>query len=195
MVAATLAYAPAMQEPAAASPSSAAASFAGLLAALTAPPQKPPPASDQDDFADDIVTLSYEQALRTHARYRHPQPDDETYKEMNQAVPDPEPEGPIKSLLGERRKSSSITIRLSQAESAQLHARAAEAGLTVSAYLRSCTLEVEALRAQVKEVLAQLRPSASANQEAASGKTPSSTATWRSRFFPRWTTHRRTSRA
>jgi predicted DNA binding CopG/RHH family protein len=54
-------------------------------------------------------------------------------------------------------KSASITIRLSKAECAQLRARAAEAGLTISAYLRSCTLEAESLRAQVKDTLAQLR--------------------------------------
>jgi predicted DNA binding CopG/RHH family protein len=54
-------------------------------------------------------------------------------------------------------KSASITIRMSKAECEQLHQRAAEAGLTVSAYLRSCTFEAEALRAQVKETLAELR--------------------------------------
>lgn len=54
-------------------------------------------------------------------------------------------------------KCASITIRVSKAECAQLRQRAAEAGLTVSAYLRSCTLEAEALRTQVKETLAQLR--------------------------------------
>jgi hypothetical protein len=54
-------------------------------------------------------------------------------------------------------KSASITIRLSQTECAQLHQRAAEAGLTISAYLRSCTFEAESLRAQVKEALAELR--------------------------------------
>ncbi len=58
-------------------------------------------------------------------------------------------------------KSASITIRLSKAECAQLRKRAAEAGLTVSAYLRSCTFEAETLRAQVKEALAQLRPATS----------------------------------
>jgi hypothetical protein len=42
-------------------------------------------------------------------------------------------------------------------ECAQLHRRAAEAGLSVSAYLRSCTFEVESLRAMVKDTLAQLR--------------------------------------
>jgi predicted DNA binding CopG/RHH family protein len=54
-------------------------------------------------------------------------------------------------------KSASITIRLSQPECAQLRKRAAEAGLTVSAYLRSCTFEAESLRALVKDTLAQLR--------------------------------------
>ena len=54
-------------------------------------------------------------------------------------------------------KDASITIRMSKAECAQLHRRAAEAGLTVSAYLRSCTFEAESLRAMVKDTLAQLR--------------------------------------
>jgi len=54
-------------------------------------------------------------------------------------------------------KSASITIRLSKTECAQLRKRAAEAGLTMSAYLRSCTFEAESLRALVKETLAKLR--------------------------------------
>ena len=58
-------------------------------------------------------------------------------------------------------KCASITIRLSTAESAQLRNRAAEAGLTVSAYLRSCTFEAESLRALVKDTLAQLRSDSS----------------------------------
>ena len=57
-------------------------------------------------------------------------------------------------------KCASITIRVSKAECAQLRARASEAGLTISAYLRSCTLEAESLRAQVKDALAQLRSDA-----------------------------------
>ncbi len=47
-------------------------------------------------------------------------------------------------------KNASITIRMSKEECTQLHRRAAEAGLTVSAYLRSCTFEAESLRALVK---------------------------------------------
>jgi hypothetical protein len=57
-------------------------------------------------------------------------------------------------------RSASVTIRLSRAECARLHQRAAEAGLTVSAYLRSCAVEAEALRAQVKQALAELKTAA-----------------------------------
>lgn len=63
----------------------------------------------------------------------------------------------VSGVADATRKSSSIHIRLSAPESAQLKQRAAEAGLTVSAYLRSCVLEAETLRAQVKQALAQLR--------------------------------------
>jgi predicted DNA binding CopG/RHH family protein len=61
------------------------------------------------------------------------------------------------ATLEENRKRASITVRMSRSELTQLQQRAAEAGLTISAYLRSCTFEAEALRAQVKEALAQLR--------------------------------------
>jgi hypothetical protein len=64
-------------------------------------------------------------------------------------------------------KCASITIRVSKAEYAQLRQRAAEAGLTISAYLRSCTLEAESLRAQVKDTLAQLRSEAPKEFQAA----------------------------
>jgi hypothetical protein len=67
----------------------------------------------------------------------------------------------VAAALDRNVKCSSITIRLSKAECDQLRERAAEAGLTVSAYLRSCTLEVESLRAQVKEALAELRSAGS----------------------------------
>lgn len=59
--------------------------------------------------------------------------------------------------LEQSRKRASVTIRMSEAECAQLQQRAAEAGLTVSAYLRSCAFEVDSLRAQVKATLAELR--------------------------------------
>jgi hypothetical protein len=70
--------------------------------------------------------------------------------------------GPDRNL-----KCASVTIRLSNAECAQLRKRAAEAGLTVSAYLRSCTFEAESLRALVKDTLAQLRSDPSNGNQAA----------------------------
>jgi len=59
-------------------PSANASTFAGLLAALTAPRsdsampplRKSPSAWDDDGLADDVATLSYENALRARARYR-----------------------------------------------------------------------------------------------------------------------------
>src|SRR5215469_3133743 len=135
-------------------------SFAGILASVAGPKNGETPWND-DQLAEDVATISYERALRAHARVR---PGDS----VGEAVPGlatPVASGPpadrdsgshLRSL-----KKSSITIRLSETECAQLRTRAAEAGLTVSAYLRSCTLEVESLRAQVKDALVQLRNSTS----------------------------------
>jgi hypothetical protein len=183
----------AMQQPTASSPSPTSPSFAGLLAALAAPAQTTgdfsgkPSSSEKrtastwndDDLADDVATLSYESALKAHARYR---PTDQSltqlldpvpfcFEEASSALPaaipqpalrraaNPEPEpsrlhaAPVERNL----KDASITIRMSKEECAQLHRRAAEAGLTVSAYLRSCTFEAESLRTMVKDTMAQLR--------------------------------------
>src|ERR1700689_1775211 len=63
----------AMQQQPQPSPTTGASSFAGLLAALTAPAsaaQDRRPFGDDDGLEDDVATLSYERALRTHARYR-----------------------------------------------------------------------------------------------------------------------------
>ncbi len=78
-------------------------------------------------------------------------------------------------------KCASITMRLSSAESVQLRQRAVEAGVTVSAYLRSCTVEAESLRAQVKDALARLRSEASKDVQTAS---PSAGSSWLGRL--RW---------
>jgi hypothetical protein len=52
------------------------------------------------------------------------------------------------------QRAASLSIRVSAKEQALIKARAAEAGLTVSAYLRQCALEVELLRAQLQQALA-----------------------------------------
>jgi hypothetical protein len=173
-----------MQAPAAAPPSPTTRSFAGLLADYAAPEKKFPPARDLDGLADDIATLSYEHALRTHARYHaavvlaapelHQQPSLFT----SQAPPEPGPE-PAANV----RKCASITVRLTSEENDRLRGRAAEAGISISAYLRACAFEVESLRAEVKQTISQLR-----RTETQSAPAPvtlwSRIAPWRNRQKP-----------
>ncbi len=195
----------AMQQTTATAPSPTSQSFAGLLAALTAPEQGPGAGGDSsfhavkrastawidDGLEDDIATLSYERALKTHARYRinehsmaqgpdslpagleQPLAADSESDTMPATRPSAEQKRPerldpltnqspeenrFRSTPCERSlKSASITIRMSKVECAQLHRRAADAGLSVSAYLRSCTFEAESLRAMVKDTLSELR--------------------------------------
>ncbi|MFZ0392465.1 MAG: hypothetical protein WAL73_01385, partial [Terracidiphilus sp.] len=70
-----------------AAPPQASRSFAGLLEEYASPKKKFPPARDPghdrlplgeslDGFEDDVATLSYEHALKAHARYRR-EPDPE----------------------------------------------------------------------------------------------------------------------
>jgi hypothetical protein len=149
-------------------------SFAGFLSALTSPaPASRNAGWNEDALADDVATLSYESALKTHSRYRPaseplPQPSSAFVPEsvspasgnsFSTAARESQP----RAILTSDLKSASITIRMSEAECAQLRQRAAEAGMTISAYLRSCTFEAEALRGQVKEALAQLRAAAPAD--------------------------------
>lgn len=124
-------------------------SFAEMLASLSTPPKFEAPWND-DALADDVATISYNRALQGPGRLE---------AEPEKLIPDAGaiPEKPQAAATPKPLKTASITIRLSAPECAQLRQRAAEAGLTISAYLRSCTLEVESLRAQVKEALAQLK--------------------------------------
>ncbi len=215
----------AMQQSAVPAPSSNSPSFAGLLAALAAPNQQRDPTWNDDGLADDYATLSYERALRTHARYRSAE---DLASTSDASVTQPPNRGPIRNrevfpaasaasaatrpaasptadlpqennaglpiTLDRNLKSASITIRLSEAESAQLRKRATEAGLTVSAYLRSCTFEAESLRALVKDTLAQLRSEPSRAGGSATSRTAAKAAagpirrSWRqlwARFWPR----------
>jgi hypothetical protein len=113
-------------------------------------------------LAADVATLSYEKALRTHARYHAVDPIEDSAHDGPNASADPavtQPQAPPSGDIaaGKVLKEASITIRLSREEDAQLRRRAAEAGLTVSAYIRSCTFEAESLRALVKDTLTQFR--------------------------------------
>ncbi len=163
-----------MQQPAQRLSSPASANFAGLLAAVASPqPEEGSLAETSSDLGDDVLTLSYERALRAHARYQPADKNDRPLTREAQTCVDIArsevvlPGAPCVGRLNAQvsevlrndcdLRSSSVTVRLSKAESARLHRHAAEAGVTVSAYLRSCTFEAEALRAEVKAALAELR--------------------------------------
>ncbi len=150
------------QDQAALDPAASSATFARLLASLTAPKQSSWPTSgglptNLDGLEDDVATLSYERALQAHARYKPAIADP-----VSEIEPPPcaISEGVAPAPQSQPKpggKRASVTVRMSEGECAQLQQRAAEAGMTVSAYLRSCTFEAESLRAQVKQALAELR--------------------------------------
>jgi predicted DNA binding CopG/RHH family protein len=216
-----------MQQPAAPAPSPNSASFAGLLASLTAPAHKQAAVWSDEDLADDFATISYESALRAHGRPRVTEPADHApvqtatsaarIRDASQGVVSPAPQEEIppqalatfaagsgttqheSNALDRNLKCFSITIRLSKTECEQLRKRAAEAGLTVSAYLRSCTFEAEALRAQVKETLAELRSAGPRGEQSSS---PQPKRSWSQswprgimRIFPPWHASQRSAPA
>lgn len=184
-----------MQRPSASVSSPSSTSFAGVLSALATAGERTNSSGERqlatewkashgwsdDGLEEDVATLSYERALRAHARYRYSdqpslQNDDSgaaSVEESRKPVAAPQAscaraplakperapaEDQLRGTPFERNlKSASITIRLSKVECAQLHKRAAEAGLSVSAYLRSCTFEAESLRAMVKDTMAEFR--------------------------------------
>jgi hypothetical protein len=193
--------------------SSAPSSFRSLLASL-AGPKGSEAAFDDSDLAPDVASLSYESALRAHARYRIPDPIPSSTgqgvrsvsvlsspaADFSPALPQTAANDPLHrpsptpcqgSPAWDRiLKTSSVTIRLSAEESAQLRRRAAEAGLTLSAYLRSCTFEVESLRAQVKQALAELRSTPDAPEMPAKARRGKSLFAWLGRILLRWPAHR-----
>jgi len=161
------------------------ASFAGLLASL-ATPQRRAQAGDgawnDDALGNDVVTLSYEQALRNHGRYRQAERGSRATPVAAYAKPagkltvfeaDSAPCGDERVNLAEQvqteqagareLRTACVSIWMSKAERAQLRRRAGEAGLTLSAYLRLCALEADALREQVKQALAELKTAAAAD--------------------------------
>ncbi len=80
---------------------------------------------------------------------------------------DAEPVPVVRSRTRARRKCVTISVRLNEAEARMLRGRASESELSVSDYLRSCVLEADQLRMQVKQVLAEMRTRA---QETAAQK-------------------------
>lgn len=195
------------------SPKPRPGSFASVLAGLAAKRKADEGPSDEFNPAEDVVTLTYEQALRGHGRYREGAPGVEGAEARTSIANDTdarraaEPERPLVSedLMGREkaakpldktedlrataRKAASVTVRLSEAECAQVHARALEANMTMSAYVRSCVFEAESLRAQVKQALAEMRAEERPSRDVPRGpreREISSAGGWKGRLFPRW---------
>jgi len=189
-------------EAAKALPGTAASGFAKLFASLAGSKGRDMNA-DVDSWIDgalapDVATICYEQALRAHARYRPADPPPPPI-DIDPEVPKPPQPVRITEWVPENtstsaaanRKLSSVTIRLSHKECEQLRERAAAANLTVSAYLRSCIFEVEALRAQVKEALLQIHPlDGDPRQERPAFRTQPASKDWRTRLFAHWSRNR-----
>jgi hypothetical protein len=55
------------------------------------------------------------------------------------------------------QKRSTVSVRLTEVEFLRLKERAGESGISVSAYMRSCILDADQLRSQVKHALAEMR--------------------------------------
>jgi hypothetical protein len=80
------------------------------------------------------------------------------------------------SQLDQRR--TIVSVRLTEGEFACLRDRAEESGISVSAYMRSCVVDAEQLRAQVKHALAEMR---SLSAPPATGQIPALTVSGRGR--------------
>ena len=167
-----------------------ASSFASLLESFKGPAKKTNQLWDDSLLSDDVATISYEHALRSHRRVPPVAPLRESESQSAAALATAQTcaVAPVK-----KRKSASITIRLTESEGAQLHERAAAAQLSVSAYLRSCIFEAESLRAQVKEALSQIRSTTAEENKVCENKSPKPASVWRSRFLPRWSRDRVTA--
>jgi hypothetical protein len=161
-----------------------ASSFASLLESFTSLAKNNNETWNDTALLDDVATISYEQALRSHRRVPSVDALPEVRPQPRSAQVTPTA---LSAAKDRKRKTASITIRLTESEEAQLHERAAAAQLSVSAYLRSCILEAEALRTQVKDTLAQMRSAASVTNMPSTTDKPSPSrfniwAKWRPRL-------------
>jgi hypothetical protein len=68
-------------------------------------------------------------------------------RQLNQLAPFDQP----------AQRRSTVSLRLTDNELLQLKDRACESGISVSAYMRSCIVDADQLRAQVKQALAEMR--------------------------------------
>ena len=92
----------------------------------------------------------------------------------------------VKAQPVELSRQVAISIRLAPSERALIKTRAAEAGITASAYIRQCALEVEQLREQVRQAVAAMDRGATPAAQVATSAPPNGFFAWMARkFLPR----------
>jgi hypothetical protein len=160
-----------------------AGSFADFLASFTGGSDKSDDDWDLSGLAEDVATINYEQALRSH-RAAHAA-EFATERLRDKPLAGAAIRGALQHAAGSKKKSktSSITLRLTEEEHGQLHERAAAAKLSTSAYIRSCIFEAESLRTQVREALAQMQ---AASPSATASPPDEKPSRWHQRFFAHW---------
>ncbi len=155
----------------------AAASFASFLAGLAEIEEQDPVTEsadrwDCDELAEDVATIGGAE-WRPEVLVAAPEVPVGKRPNFSPAASD-------KKI----RKSASVTLRMTQEEYVQLQQRATAAGLTISAYVRSCVFEAEALRAQVKQALAHF--SVAAESTGKREERQPAPQNLRSRLFGHW---------
>lgn len=91
-------------------------------------------------------------------RPRKPTPELADFRSMLTQTVSPSETSLVRSRTGEPERQVSMSLRLAASEQALIKLRAVEAGLSASAYLRQCALEVEHLRAQMQILLEISQP-------------------------------------
>jgi hypothetical protein len=122
---------------------------------------------DDDAIAPDTFTLTAGTEPSGEVTISAGEPHPGSFRTiLSQTVSPDVNSGPLALVWPAANKSEhqvSMSLRVAASEQALIKARAAEAGLSASAYLRHCALEVEKLRAQVHHTLALIEQRSSQN--------------------------------
>jgi len=124
-------------------------------------------AGTQTQSNPEVREISYEEAL--HPK-RKKAPAKKRCTQPKKPAPAKQKEPAFRQVLAEKTailpaakkttaalatRTTTLSVRITDAEQKLLKVRAAEAGLSASAYLRQCILDVDDLREQVQELLAE----------------------------------------
>jgi hypothetical protein len=129
-------------------------------------------------YAEDHVEEDFRFAQQLEREEPHPQ------ATLSPGSPkNPQPVLSFHPYAQKNGRMMALTVRLTPEDCEEVRQRAKEAGMSISAYLRACALEVDQLRAQVKQMIATLREEQPEPQT--QGNLPTHTASLLSRILKR----------